>query len=401
MRSLSPLLVLLLVCAATSATASAAVEVPGAQAIQTAVKGSTARDRLARQSATAFVLANLVRVQAGNSPTAEQSARIAELDNFRTAVENENETLLPVACRGGDCEERYAFNRCVAAYEFSPAFYRAVYDRFFDATAQSSLSPRLSSGAGTVWQEALALAPGSQPLDELPAPSRECSGGGSGAGAGTMTAQAATGQPNVHDELLKKARAAGVDTAVLGLRLGEPVTLPLCPESGLFGPILSAGVTETCIRNDQELMALAREMSIALTGQDVPVSFDLTIDMPSDKCPDWLSGCSIQGHLVDGKLVSVLVLTTGLNVQDEVAAALLKKYKDSTTRGTYHWVNDVTGDEVDSHDIYWDLTGVNVHFRGYTGGQRDGVGSILIETDAVTRDREAAEKARQQEKQQL
>jgi hypothetical protein len=49
----------------------------------------------------------------------------------------------------------------------------------------------------------------------------------------------------------------------------------------------------------------------------------------------------------------------------------------------------------------WNLPGINVHFRGYTGGQRDGVGSILIETDAATRERDAAERARQAEKQPL
>jgi hypothetical protein len=245
------------------------------------------------------------------------------------------------------------------------------------------------------------MAPGSHPLDALPAPSRECAGGG--AGAGVTTAQAAAGVPNEHDELLKKARAAGVDTTILGLRLGEPVKLPLCPESGLFGGIFAGGIKETCIRDDREMAELARLMTITVTGQDVPDSSGtgITVDMPDDKCPDWVSGCSIQCQLVDGKLVSVLILTTGLKSQDEVAAALSRKYKAWTTRGTYQWVNDVTGDKVDSHDIYWHLAGINVHFKGYTGGQRDGLGSILVETHAVTRERDAAEKARQDKKQQL
>lgn len=400
MRRRYRLFVVWLVCVAFAAQAAVLVEIPAPQAIQTGVKGTSARDRLARQSVAAYLLANLVRVQAGTTPTAAQAARIAELENFRTQVENENETILPVGCRGRDCEERYAFNRCVSAYMFSSAFYRGVYDRFIDASGQKALSPRLASGAGTVWQGAIAMAAGSQPLDKLPALSRECAGGGAATGV-TTTAQAAAGQPNAHDQLLAKARAAGVDTTVLGLRLGEPVRLPLCPEQGLFGAIFSPGVSETCIRNDQELMQLARDMSITLTGKDMPVSYDVTVVMPDERCPDWVSGCTIQGHQVDGKLVSVFVLTKGLDVQDEVAAALMKKYKAWTTKGTWHWKNDTTGDKVDSIDMTWNLVGINVLFRGYTGGQRDGVGSILVETSAVTHEREAAEKARQEKKQQL
>jgi hypothetical protein len=96
MRGRYALSMALIACAALGQPVFA-VEVPGPQAIQSGVKGASARDRLARQSATAFVLGNLVRVQAGKAPNAEQSARIAELENFRTSVENENETLLPVA----------------------------------------------------------------------------------------------------------------------------------------------------------------------------------------------------------------------------------------------------------------------------------------------------------------
>lgn len=399
MQGLSRLPCLLLACAAFGAQAAVIVEVPGPQAIQTAVTGTSARDRLARQSATAFVLANLVRVQVGKDPpTAAQSARIAELEAFRTKLDADNETILPVACRGRDCEERYAFNRCLSAYQFSPSFYRAVYDRFIGATAQKSLTPRLSSGAGTVWQEAAAMPAGSQPLDRLAPPSRECNGGGAGV---TTTAQAAAGKPNLHDESLRRARAAGVDTTVLGLKLGEPVNLPLCPQQGLFDSVFSQGVAQTCLRSDDELAGLIVEMATAMTGQSYESAYELTIVMPNAKCPDWVSGCSISGHQVDGKLVAVMILTKGLDVQDDVAMALMKKYKAWTTKGTYHWKNDVTGDMVDSHDMTWKLAGINVHFRGYTGGQRDGVGSILVETDATTRERDAAEKARQAEKQQL
>ena len=405
MRSFSGLPALCLACAAVGAQAATLVEVPGAPAVQAAIKGSSARDRLARQSATAFVLANLVRVQIGkDAPTAAQTARVAELEKLRTQAENDNETMLPDACRRGDCDERYAFNRCVSAYQFSPAFYRAVYDRFFDATAQKSLAPRLSSGAGTVWQQAAAMAPGSQPLDKLPAPSRECGGGGSGAGASAVvatTAQAAAGQPNAHDESLQKARAAGVDTTVFGLKLGEAVRLPVCPDRGFMTELLHPGVDQTCVISNAGAEEMNKDLALIFGDELTANPFDLTVAMSQESCPDWVWGCQFSGQRVDGRLVAVLVNTTGLAAQDEIAAALTKKYKAWTTKGWYQFVNDTTGDKVNALDMTWALAGLNVHFKGYTGGTRDALGSVLIETEASARQRAQAEKARQDKKQQL
>ena len=159
-------------------------------------------------------------------------------------------------------------------------------------------------------------------------PSRECNGGGAGV---ATTAQAAAGQPNAHDESLAAARAAGVDTTVLGLTLGEPVPLPVCPERGFVAEILSPGVAETCLSGSDDLVGLVAEMATA-TGQQYENAYELTVMMPTAKCPDWVWNCSIHGHQVDGKLVAVLVPTTGLDVQDEVAEALIDKYNAWTSR---------------------------------------------------------------------
>lgn len=411
MRCIIGLLAALLVTAAFGAQ-TAVVEVPGAQAVRNAIQGGSARDRLARQSAAAFVLGNMVRVQAGERVksgglTAAESARIAELEALRDAADRDIESTLPANCRGGqNCEERYAFNRCMSAYQFSPAFYRAVYDRFFNAEAQKALSPKLT-GAGTVWQGAIAMAPNSHPLASLPAPSKECAGGGAvvaaaaGAAAAGRIAVPVTVKANEHDESLKKARAAGVDTTVLGLKLGEAVRLPTCPDRGFMVELLNPGVDETCVMPNAPNMALANDLSVVLPGNQPAMPFDLTVELTKEKCPDWVMACQFQGRLVDGRLVAVFVLTNGLDVQDQVAAALTKKYRAWTTKGWYHFVNDTTGDKVDALDMSWALAGINVRFKGFTGGTRDAYGSVLVETDAVTRERANEEKARQDKKQQF
>jgi hypothetical protein len=409
MRYVIVLLAALLVPAAFGAQ-TVAVEIPGAQAVREAIKAGSARDRLARQSAAAFVLGNIVRVQAGErlksgGLTAAESSRIAELEGLRDSADRDIEATLPPNCSGGrDCEERYAFNRCMSAYQFSPAFYRAVYDRFFNADAQKALSPKLSS-AGTVWQGAISMAPNSHPLASLPAPSKECAGGGAGVAAGAAAAPAGkttsvvAGTANEHDDSVKRAKAAGVDTTVFGLQLGEVVKLPACPNRDFD----FTGITETCQRpqNTIDIGGTAGLIN-EVTGQNIPLTFEIAVELPRTRCPDWFDiDCLFYGHLVDGRLVAVFVHPRGLDKQAEIAAMLKQKYKGCVLNGWYDFKNDVTGDVVKGQDMTCRQAGLNVTFKGYTGGGNPGNGGLLIETDALTRQRNAAEKARVDKKQAL
>jgi hypothetical protein len=413
MRHVIGLLAALFMSAAFGA--QAVIEVPGAQKVRDAIQSGSARDRLARQSAAAFVLGNVVRVQAGErlksgGLTAAETARIAELEALRDAADRDIEATLPANCRNGaNCDERYAFNRCMSAYQLSPAFYRAVYDRFFNAEAQKALSPKLTN-AGTVWKDAIGMAPNSHPLASLPAPSKECAGGGaavaSGAGAGAgavspgTTAPAVTVRAKEHVESVQRAKAAGIDTTVFGLKLGEAVTLPACPSGGFFG---AAEVTETCQRPQTVLDSdAASAMANEVTGQQVLVTYEISINLPRARCPDWFDiDCLFYGHLVDGRLVSVFVHPRGLGKQEQVAAVLKQKYKGCVLNGWYEFKNDVSGDQARGMDLTCKQAGITVMFKGYTGGGNPGNGGLLIETDAMTRQRNAAEKARVGEKQTL
>jgi hypothetical protein len=409
MRRVIGLLAALFMSAAFGA--QAVIEVPGAQKVRDAIQSGSARDQLARQSAAAFVLGNVARVQAGErlksgGLTAAESARIAELEALRDATDRDIEATLPANCRGGaNCDERYAFNRCMSAYQLSPAFYRAVYDRFFNAEAQKALSPKLAN-AGTVWKDAIGMAPNSHPLASLPAPSKECAGGGaavaSGAGAVSpgATAPIVTAKAKEHVDSVQRAKAAGVDTTVFGLKLGEAVTLPACPGGGFLN---FAEITETCQRRQNVLDSdAASAMANEVTGQQVLVTYEISVELPRASCPDWFDiDCLFYGHLVDGRLVSVFVHPQGLGKQEQVAAALKQKYKGCVLNGWYEFKNDVTGDKARGMDLTCKQAGIDVTFKGYTGGGNPGNGGLLIETDAMTRHRSAAEKARVNQKQTL
>jgi hypothetical protein len=237
MRFRIALLAILCTASALGADSTAAIDVPGAPAVQATLKSSSQRDTWARQNAASFVLDHVLRAQAGdrarsNAFTSAETARIAELEKLRKTTDSDNEASLPAACFGRDCEERFAYNRCIGQYELSPRFYRALFDKFFSPAAQKALTPRLSSGAGTVWQEALALPANSVPLDSFPPISGSCTGATTStsvATAGTAANSTAAVQAVAVDDSIKRAQAAGVNTTVFGLQLGDLVRLPVCP----------------------------------------------------------------------------------------------------------------------------------------------------------------------------
>ena len=412
MRNAPALLAILVAAFALGAEVASTIDVPGAAVLKVAIKSPAERDLLARQDATAFVLGGLVRVQAGDRArskafTSTESVRIAELENFRSGAENSYLQTLPPQCGGGrDCEERFAYYRCVGAYELSSEFYRAIFDRFFTADQQKVLAPRLSN-AGTVWQGALGMARNSHPFDQFPAPSRECMGvaGSSsvrtaGASSG-QTAAAATAEATAADDSVRRARAAGVDVTVLGLTLGQPVSLPLCPERSLLG-IFGPDISQTCVVNNVELNALAADINALLgtAATEPTILYDLTVQMPTARCPDWVAGCTFTGHLSNGRLTAVYVPTTGLNKQKDIGAALTQKYKNPNQSSWKEWSNEA-GTKVYGLNMTWHLQGLNVTFQGYNGGDRNANGSLLIETDAITREREQLEKTKQDAKQKL
>ena len=93
------------------------------------------------------------------------------------------------------------------------------------------------------------------------------------------------------DPSIAKARAANVDTKVLGLALGEPLRVPSCDSLGDFS-------TRTCVLSNQNP---ALEAALATLGLD-PGSRTVeeqrtdvvSVLFPRDNCPLWLRDCGLQ-----------------------------------------------------------------------------------------------------------
>src|SRR6185503_3459013 len=132
------------------------------------------------------------------------------------------------------------------------------------------------------------------------------------------------------DPSIAKARAANVDTKVLGLALGEPLRVPSCDSLGDFS-------TRTCVLSNQNP---ALDAALAVLGLDLnsgPRTVEeqrtdvKSVNFPSDNCPSWLRDCGASVLTYDGLLVAIDLKTKGHNVNQAVVRDLREKYGPPTS----------------------------------------------------------------------
>ena len=107
------------------------------------------------------------------------------------------------------------------------------------------------------------------------------------------------------------------------------------------------------------------------------VTAEIKIELPINQSPAILSGLDVYGQVVDGTLESIWFFTGGLKSQDQVFAALEKKYgkptrfKENTKQNTF-------GALFMSHYAEWRFTNLTVVFWGATDSIDSG--SVQIDT---------------------
>jgi hypothetical protein len=188
----------------------------------------------------------------------------------------------------------------------------------------------------------------------------------------------ASGAP---DPSIAKARAANVDTKVLGLPLGESVQVPVCD---------SMFESKTCLQEEPpaELVdTISSIFSIKNTAEDTRSS-GRAVRLSADDCPSWMSDCYARLLLYDGRLVAVDISTKGHTVDQVVARELREKYGPPTL--TKHIaVTPRVGNAFNANDLEWNLPGLHVVYDVVTKGAAEGeitnteVGNIGIETEAA------------------
>jgi len=186
------------------------------------------------------------------------------------------------------------------------------------------------------------------------------------------------------DPSIAKARAANVDTKVLGLPLGEPLHVPKCE---------SLVLETTCTGNPNPLLKLLG------MEEDPNRGGTISLNLGEDACPSWVQNCSASLLIYDGLLVAIEMKTKGHNVNQAVARDLRAKYGPPTS------VKPVTvtprvGNPYKAANLEWLLPGLHVIYEEFLKGENEGevadtdTGWVGMETEAAYQRRLAKEKAK-------
>lgn len=209
------------------------------------------------------------------------------------------------------------------------------------------------------------------------------------------------------DPSIAKAKAAGVDTKVFGVPLGEPLSLPLCasaneqkrelqsydPYSGLprpsknfdpLGALRGVQTSVTCQSNG----AVMAFMGAILGGKGA----DRYIMLSKDSCPNW-AYCEVAATLHEGNLAGVAVMILAGAGEDTVGKQLRAKYGKPTRKETAQYQNEY-GARYEVDELEWVLPGLHVEYRpGPKGG---GVVAIVTETGyKALKEKETVQEAQQ------
>ncbi|MBN8734418.1 MAG: hypothetical protein J0L64_28035, partial [Acidobacteria bacterium] len=176
---------------------------------------------------------------------------------------------------------------------------------------------------------------------------------------------------------IARAQAAGVDTKVFGMQLGDRVNLPNC---GLMGPPIT---TQNCIAEFDGLInafAAVGEPSLADT---------LSIKLARDNCPAWLPDCRVLANIEGERLIGFMIHPKGASVERATATELLAKYGSRATRRQRTITPLESGTQFQVWDLEWHFPGLHVLYRPVHATVHYGV--IYIETDRAYQKRQAAQ----------
>ena len=186
-------------------------------------------------------------------------------------------------------------------------------------------------------------------------------------------------KPPVDDGRYKRqkelARKRGIDLDVFGIKLYEPLNLPVCPkttgEDGLLGWLFGVGVgadtmcvAPGALRTTFEFASLVGKVGAV----ESPLVRVVPVVLEGKKCPDWVrfSGtCMVFPKLLDGYVVAVNIRVVGPGNEKTVAMPLSAKYKQKPAAmdAGYACVHENGKLAYETQNLAWRLNGLRIEFR--------------------------------------
>lgn len=150
---------------------------------------------------------------------------------------------------------------------------------------------------------------------------------------------------------IARAKAAGVDTRVFGIPLGERLALPTCNFFALGAP-----PAETCLMNDA-ITELVTQMAKP-NGGPIPL-----FKLAPANCPGWMSDCTVSAQMdSSGRLIGIVANTDGYAVEAQAMRELTAKYGPKFGRLSVTFTRDENGAKYATSHYDWNLSGLRVLF---------------------------------------
>lgn len=150
--------------------------------------------------------------------------------------------------------------------------------------------------------------------------------------------------------------AAPVDDihTVFGIALGQPVTVPECRRERNYFDGYSLDE-----KNCYKRPANFRDCSVISSGH-------ATIELRVSELPIWIKSPSIGVRVINGNIETIKIKTRGIDYQEDIFAALTKKYgKPSYTQKAN--VKNKLGASFESMNATWKVGDVSIMFLGVAG----------------------------------
>lgn len=365
-------------------------EMPAVDKVRAEIRGKDDQDTAARQAGAFYQLREMLGLLAGDRRFRNQLSE-EERRLMRMYAEADGATRAPIMERFDDAETkrlglnspRAKFVGAYTGYQFDKGLTDELLKRFFSPDfgriyRQAKAESDARTAAAKPTEQTICFPspcpPNMKPKQAALPPEPE--------------------EPAKPDPAIAKAKAAGVDTKVFGVPLGEPLRLPACVSLrehakstdglGAFGAGLRGITTSTTCQSQGSMMGLIGGLA-GMTG----MLSDRYILLAENTCPPW-AYCEVVAFRHEGNLAGVTIMVQPGAREDQVGKQLRAKYGKPSRSESAQYQNEF-GARYEVDELEWNLPGLHVQ---YTPGPQGG-GLVLVETETGRKARESRDAARE------
>lgn len=177
------------------------------------------------------------------------------------------------------------------------------------------------------------------------------------------------------------APTRAADYSVFGIDLGQKITMPDC---GAGAAIFDEKTMCVIRKGDMWRFTTSLQNLEKELGTE-----EISIYFPNNLAPPYLSGIDLGVEMIDGVVESIAFSTAGESVQNDVLAALTKKYGNPTSIRNIPLQN-AFGAKIIAIQASWHKSGLFVEFNGAAGSVDHG--RVEVSTERYRKRYEAWEK---------